>query len=58
MIKISSDTENQSIYFRGPLNKKNIIPLKFIFSEPDKYGSLLNAQPATGELDEYLIMIQ
>lgn len=26
---------------RGPVNKRNIIPLKFIFSEPDKYGPLL-----------------
>ena len=49
---IFSDTGHQSInLFRGPLNKKNIIPLKFIFSEPDKYGSLLDARPATGESD-------
>lgn len=33
---------------RGPLNKRNIIPLKFIFSEPDKYGPLLDAQPSSG----------
>lgn len=26
---------------RGPLNQKNIIPLKFIFSEPEKYSPLL-----------------
>ena len=25
--------------YRGPLNQRNIIPLKFIFSEHDKYGS-------------------
>lgn len=26
---------------RGPLNKRNVIPLKFIFSEPEKYGPLV-----------------
>lgn len=23
---------------RGPLNQRNVIPLKFVFSEPDTYG--------------------
>jgi len=30
---------------RGPLNQRNIIPLKFIFSEPDMYGDLVESQP-------------
>eukprot|EP00798_Chlamydomonas_sp_ICE-L_P005303 gene5303-18548_t len=31
---------------RGPLNARNIIPLKFIFSEPDKYGPLTEGKQA------------
>jgi hypothetical protein len=35
---------NAKIY-RGPLNQRNVIPLKFIFSEPDKYGPLVAKLP-------------
>lgn len=34
---------------RGPLNKRNVIPLKFIFSEPDKYGPLVEDDEHTGK---------
>lgn len=34
---------------RGPLNKRNVIPLKFIFSEPDKYGPLVEDDEDTGK---------
>mmetsp|Transcript_10228 Transcript_10228/g.21917 ORF Transcript_10228/g.21917 Transcript_10228/m.21917 type:complete len:391 (+) Transcript_10228:296-1468(+) len=37
---------------RGPLNLRNVIPLKFIFSEPDKYGPLLRSR-ATGMLQQH-----
>mmetsp|Transcript_27482 Transcript_27482/g.69911 ORF Transcript_27482/g.69911 Transcript_27482/m.69911 type:complete len:377 (-) Transcript_27482:685-1815(-) len=33
---------------RGPLNLRNIIPLKFVFSEPEKYGPLLTGRPSEG----------
>ncbi len=35
---------------RGPLNMRNVIPLKFIFSEPEKYGPLLKGMPAGEQL--------
>lgn len=35
---------------RGPLNKRNVIPLKFIFSEPDKYGPLVEEDESTGPI--------
>jgi len=28
----------QALIVRGPLNKRNVIPLKFVFSEPENYG--------------------
>ena len=33
--------------FRGPLNQRNVIPLKYIFSEPDLYGPLAADYPQT-----------
>ncbi|KAF5829466.1 hypothetical protein DUNSADRAFT_16047 [Dunaliella salina] len=34
---------------RGPLNTRNVIPLKFIFSEPEQYGPIVSNLPP-GEL--------
>ncbi len=38
-----------SLLVRGPLNARNIIPQKFIFSEPDNYAPLLAGRESTPE---------
>lgn len=36
---------------RGPLNEKNVIPLRFVFSEPEQYSPLLPINSAEVQLD-------
>lgn len=43
--KVLSQVAADVMHVRGPLNDRNIIPLKFIFSEPEKYGPLVDHVP-------------
>lgn len=41
---------------RGPLNKRNVIPLQFIFSEPEMYGPLVDGREYTDPISWRSVM--